>query len=218
MSRHRPTLLTVVLAALVLVLGGNLAAYAATGGSFLLGKTNRADATSVLTNTGTGPALKLRSSGAPPLAVTSGRKVAKLNADRVDGLDATALQTHATYYPIRSTLPAAASRTFSVDLPNGVYQVDYSVVGTMSAAGATLACRLTLAGGPGTITTLFSTARTSGNTAYANASGVVEILAPAPQALVCNASTGTVVFDNLSASQLVFTRIASVSFVAPTVS
>ena len=82
-----------LLAAGVLVGGANLAAYGATGGNFLLGRANKANQTSTLTNTGTGPALKLGSrAGAPPLAVTSSKKVAKLNSDLLDGKDSTAFE------------------------------------------------------------------------------------------------------------------------------
>ena len=69
-----------------LVLGSGTA-YAATGGNFLLGKSNKAGATTSLTNT-TGTALALTSkSGTAPLRVSNGVKVTNLNADRLDGLD-----------------------------------------------------------------------------------------------------------------------------------
>lgn len=80
--------LSVVLAALVLIGGANLAAYAATGGKFILGFTNKANQATTLTNTGTGPALNLNArAGSPALAVSNENKIAKLNADKVDGLD-----------------------------------------------------------------------------------------------------------------------------------
>lgn len=72
-----------VIAALVLGSGG---AYAATGGNFTLGAKNTATKVSVLSNT-RGTALKLQSkAGTPPLAVSSGTRVANLNSDRLDGL------------------------------------------------------------------------------------------------------------------------------------
>jgi hypothetical protein len=82
---------TVVLAALVLVGGANLAAYAANGSPLLLGKTNNESVPATVHNTGPGPALELQTrAAAPPLAVSSKKKVAKLNADRLDGKDSTA--------------------------------------------------------------------------------------------------------------------------------
>ena len=69
----------------VLVLGSGTAV-AATGGRFILGRGNTASTTSTLTNT-RGTALSLAApAGRAPLAVSNGTKVARLNADTVDGL------------------------------------------------------------------------------------------------------------------------------------
>jgi hypothetical protein len=69
----------------VLALGSGTAV-AATGGSFLLGKSNTATTTTKLANS-RGTALSLTSkTGTAPLAVNSETKVAHLNADRLDGL------------------------------------------------------------------------------------------------------------------------------------
>jgi len=84
--------------ALVAVAAGT----AANGGNFILGATNTAtlrttlsstasDATMLLTNTGTGVPLTLQpAAGKPPLKVGSSVLVTGLNADKVDGLDASA--------------------------------------------------------------------------------------------------------------------------------
>jgi hypothetical protein len=87
--------------ALFLVLSGGVA-YAATGGNFILGTPNSANATTGLSsNVASGPTLDLTNTGgqpaasftggagAAPFAVNSTRKVAKLNADRLDGIDST---------------------------------------------------------------------------------------------------------------------------------
>jgi hypothetical protein len=86
--------------ALFIALGGTT--YAATGGNFILGKSNSASSTTSLTapvaakglqvtNTSTGAgatALGLNvASGHAPFTVNSGAKVANLNADKLDGLD-----------------------------------------------------------------------------------------------------------------------------------
>ncbi len=83
-----------------IVLGGM--SYAATGGNFILGKSNSASSTTSLTapvagkglqvtNTSTGAgatALGLNvASGKAPFTVNSGTKVANLNADKLDGID-----------------------------------------------------------------------------------------------------------------------------------
>jgi len=70
--------------ALGLVLAGG--AYAATGGNLLLGRANEADKTTVLRNSGSGPALELKARpGTPPLKVNTTKQVAKLNASRLGG-------------------------------------------------------------------------------------------------------------------------------------
>ena len=71
----------------VLVAGGTGTAYAANGGTFRLGKSNSATATTKLTNT-KGTALKVISkAGTPPISVGSNStKVPYLNADKLDGI------------------------------------------------------------------------------------------------------------------------------------
>lgn len=69
---------------------GSGTAFAATGGKFILGQSNTAGATSTLTNkNGTALALNSRA-GTAPLKVNSGTKVARLNADSLDGKDSAA--------------------------------------------------------------------------------------------------------------------------------
>jgi hypothetical protein len=73
-------------AALTLSVGG--AGYAANGGAFVLGKSNQATKVSVLKNT-TGTALRLVSpDSAPALRVSNSVLVPNLNADLLDGRDA----------------------------------------------------------------------------------------------------------------------------------
>lgn len=77
-----------------LVLTGT--AVAATGGTFVLGRTNSASSQTLLTSTAaTGPilALSVSRAGQTPLAVSpSAGKATHLDADELDGLDSTALQ------------------------------------------------------------------------------------------------------------------------------
>ena len=77
----------------VLVAGGTGTAYAANGGTFRLGKSNSATATTKLTNT-KGTALKVVSkAGTPPISVGSNStKVPYFNADKLDGKDSTQFQ------------------------------------------------------------------------------------------------------------------------------
>jgi hypothetical protein len=92
-----------------IVLGGM--SYAATGGNFILGKSNSASSTTSLTapvagkglqvtNTSTGAgatALGLNvASGKAPFTVNSGTKVANLNADKLDGIDSSGFLSSAS--------------------------------------------------------------------------------------------------------------------------
>jgi len=103
LPRRRPSPATVMsAAALFIALGG--AGYAATGGSFILGQGNFASKTSGLTSAvTTGPTLALKNSGGEPAAnfnvaggvspfsVSNSTRIPRLNADKLDGLDASAL-------------------------------------------------------------------------------------------------------------------------------
>ena len=78
---------------MALVLGAATTAMSATGGNFLLGKSNVADRVSTLVKRGPGPALRLDvQEGQPPMRVDSSGKVENLNADKVDGLDSEQLK------------------------------------------------------------------------------------------------------------------------------
>lgn len=74
---------------LALVVGAATAAFGANGDFFRVGKSNLATAVSTLTRSGTGPALSLKVDSGAPLAVNSSDKVARLNADKLDGSDST---------------------------------------------------------------------------------------------------------------------------------
>jgi len=99
--RRPSATLLVALLALVVALGD--ATYAAGGPSLLLGHKNVAHKTTKLTSKGKGPALTLKSkkgpavalrggAGQPPFTVGSNAVVPGLNADLLDGLDATAFE------------------------------------------------------------------------------------------------------------------------------
>ena len=73
--------------ALFLALGGT--AYAATGGNFILGKSNSASSTTTLSSTNDGPTLALYpKSGRAPLYTLSTKLNARFNADLLDSHDA----------------------------------------------------------------------------------------------------------------------------------
>jgi len=125
--RHLKTTLAVLGAVTILVLAGNTIAMAATGKSFILGKINSANKQTTLTRTTNGPVLKLNAKQATgvPLAVRGSGKVANLNADKVDGLDSSALITKPYVFTRRQTTPSSG---FSIvaNVPPGSYLVSYS--------------------------------------------------------------------------------------------
>jgi hypothetical protein len=138
----------------MLVVGVDYAATAATGRPLILGKINKSGAQSTLQRTKPGPALKLttRSSANPPLATNGRGLVANLNADLVDGLDGASLQNGV----IRYTLPTSTGKSrYTWDLPGlpeGTYLATFSVSATGAGFGV---CRLE--GGPASIGTPFGT-------------------------------------------------------------
>jgi len=92
----------VLVAAGVLVGGANLAAYAANGHPLLLGRSNHESDATKVTNLHKGPALALRTSRtSAPLQVNGTKVVKHLNADKIDGLDATALGVPAIRYKLK---------------------------------------------------------------------------------------------------------------------
>jgi hypothetical protein len=125
--------------ALFVALGGS--AYAATGGNFVLGHSNAANQATALKNTGSGPALKLTTGdgATAPLAVSNGTKVAKLNADQVDGLSAAAFQRKiekiAASTASVETDPAGGIGPWSFSLRCTAVRAIFKITGPGSAGG-----------------------------------------------------------------------------------
>lgn len=125
--RRLKTVLTVLVAAMVLVTCTDYAAFAATGKSFVLGKVNKANRQTTLVRTTAGPALQLstRSSANPPLVVNGRGRVANLNADTVDGVDSSALRTAGSVFTF-DVGSATDNVDLTVPLRAGSYHVSYS--------------------------------------------------------------------------------------------
>ena len=115
----------------MLVLGSG-SAVAATGGKFLLGRSNTATKTSTVTNT-KGTALSLRApAGKAPLAVSNATKVTRLNADSVDGVSSENLARATNPTGIRS----ASSTAFESE--EGVSGLDLLVAFADCPTGSTV--------------------------------------------------------------------------------
>lgn len=203
--------LTVLLVAVLLVGGVNVVAFGANGGKFLLGKVNKESKASVLKNTGHGPALNLRTrASAPPLKVSSKKRVQRLNADLVDGKSASQLQTRSRVYRI----PAQSGVSgFELTLPGmtpGLYSTSFSVIAQMSASGARINCHFT---NPETaFYELMGYGSIFGDYSTSNASGVIDTRS-SPKIFRCFTSGGTATVDADfdEQSQIVLTRIDRVT-------
>ncbi len=126
-----------LLAAVVLIGGANLAAYAANGRPLLLGKTNVETKKSTINNKGSGPALRLKTKpGQPPLVVNRTAKVNKLHADLLDGADASDLESLVFPYELSSQASAAEHVISFPGLPPGLYLMTYTVI----SSGSQMAC------------------------------------------------------------------------------
>lgn len=198
---------SVLVAAGVLVGVANIAAYAATGGPFKLGLTNKADQTSTLVNTGNGPALKLKTKpAAPPLAVTSSKKVARLNADSLDGLDSSRLTNRAYRFTFPNTTASGYKYWSFPGLPAGQYSMSY----TMLAQGE-IHCAMT--DQAGLVLSHYAYPSLVHATQYtANASGLVTVTAQSQPILTCWPSpTGSYTIDSSPDSDISFLRVDSVA-------
>ena len=135
--------MVVALLAVFLNLSG--LAYAATGGSFILGKSNAAAATTALTGSSkTGAALSVTNatSGLPaaafkvtsaaPFTVSSKTKVTNLNADLLDGLDSTAFEQASNVVRIDNVDFAAGTEPRWDIGPDFSFQADCYMSGTTS--------------------------------------------------------------------------------------
>lgn len=135
------TFLTVIGAVTILVLAANSAVYAATGGKFILGKTNKANKVSTLKRTTNGPALNLltKSSTSAPFTANGLGKVTNLNADRVDGYDSSQMVNSTTTFTKNIALggPGTSFGLVSSTMPAGTYVVTGSawIYGPTSAGG-----------------------------------------------------------------------------------
>ncbi|HVF06894.1 MAG TPA: hypothetical protein VNA20_18800 [Frankiaceae bacterium] len=135
----------VALGVAIVLVGGTGAATAASGGSFIIGRSNSATTVTGLTNTN-GTALSLAAkSGTPPLAVNNSTKVTRLNADYVDGVDSAALQRRVTGTctggAIRSI--AASGAVSCAALPgrlNVSVPIGTAFVGTLGGVNVNVSC------------------------------------------------------------------------------
>lgn len=106
-------------------------AYAANGGSFLLGKTNKATAPSVLNNSA-GTALSLVAKpGYAPFKVSNAVKVPLLNADKLDGLDSK------SFVRVGATVANATNASKLAGKDESAFALATAKVGRVASTGTT---------------------------------------------------------------------------------
>lgn len=190
--------LTALAVGLVLLTALDVAASAATGRAMILGHFNQADHTTVVKNTKKGPALDLRAKKGPALAVNSSQRVKRLNADLLDGKNASDLAaSKQTVYVYGGTARVGGFTQILPPQPAGSYLLAYSAQ-FVGAAGTTanpntVTCHIvvsTLSGTTSTTKAILAEAQVASVESPPAVSGVgtVAILASDRVALVCTMS------------------------------
>lgn len=100
----------------LLVMSIDYMAYAATGRSMILGKSNKANKVTTVIRTNSGPAMqfKVKNGTGAPIKVNSKGRIGKLNADMVDGKHASDLGVRTTVYDHNIALTGVAAMKFSL--------------------------------------------------------------------------------------------------------
>jgi hypothetical protein len=164
-----------VAAAVVLFAGSTLGSYAANGGPLLLGKGNVASKTTKLKTTGTGAALSLKSkAGKPALKISNSTKVAKFNADLVDGLDGPDLRTRVYEFDLTGAVAGNVISFPLPDLPPGLYQAGYAVQADLDGSPTFFACFFVPASGGLTQAQVTSQGADDGSAWFASGAGLLD--------------------------------------------
>ena len=114
--------------ALMLVVSIDYIAFAATGKSLILGKSNSANKVTKLTRTTSGPAMQFNVKGGTgaPIKVNSKGRVGKLNADMVDSKHASDLGVNTSIYTFNTDFASASTFSYTVpSVPAGSYLVTF---------------------------------------------------------------------------------------------
>ena len=191
--RRLVTVLALTGALLIGAGGADVSSYAATGDSLILGRINHAGRTTTLSTHGDAPALRLKTSDGPPLAVSSSAKVAHLNADKVDGRNAAALGV--SVHEFRLPESQGFSTFYGQDVPDlksgESYELTYAITVTFPEGEKPSPVMCAIGGSdprPGTTAHAWGSPVPVGGTdgvsgyAFIGASGVVDVNADAPRA------------------------------------
>lgn len=200
----------VVMAATVLVAGAALSAQASGGSWLLLGGHNDARRTTTLENLGRGAALQLQTRrGYPPLAVTSGRRVPRLNADRLDGMHAESLRTRAYVYRTGGDEDWGPHLTkVFPGLPPGMYLATYQMTVDLYDSGGVSCWFTTPTQSKAGYSTGYNAEPYPGGIATVSASALLDGRGPVSLHCVAGPAYDTVATDTANDSRVTFLRVA----------
>lgn len=176
--------------ALMLVVSVDYLAFAATGQSMILGKSNSANKATTVTRTTSGPAMQLnvKNGKGAPFKVNSKGRIGKLNADLVDGKHAADLGVRTLVYDYNVNLTSTSVMEFTLpQVPAGSY------LGTMDGwiygpSGASMICYLRTPTTSDRLQQWFPAA--TGNTFFpVSTSGVVTVSAASDLTVRCSANS-----------------------------
>ncbi|HET6154256.1 MAG TPA: hypothetical protein VFE15_15035 [Marmoricola sp.] len=201
------TLLTVIGVTAVLVLAGNTVALAATGHSFLLGKSNSTPKATTLTRTKPGAVLSLHAKSAAnaPLIVNGSGKVTHLNADKLDGYDSTQM-INRSYLYTGVVEPTNSGYDTNVPAAAGTYAFSFSAF-LLGASGSSTYCKLETH--HGTATDNIGVVSAASTDPGLSASGEVRLAPGDTLEFICGGSATSFATQGGSPVQILLTPIAS---------
>ncbi len=213
MKSSHGRILTILLAAVLVAFGANLAAYAANGGPLLLGKSNKATKVTKLKNS-KGVALSLKSkTGKAPLQVNSSTTVTKLSADLLDGADGAAYRNQTFVYTPTGSSASTDTAWSLPGLPPGKYLATYSMVLSFTAAPTFVACYFSPATGSFSRWTAIQTGQTGTPVSFVSGSSYIDTTAD-PFVLGCEKAGGGTMTASpppLGPAKIVLTRVDDVT-------
>lgn len=202
--------LTVIGAVTILVLAANTVVLAATGSGLVLGRSNAANQATEIKRTTNGPVLRLtsRAGNAAPLATNGKGRVANLNADRVDGVEAAALRTSSFVYSV--TFANQTAVDVNIPVPNGTYLVSYSTFFDAISGAAEIQCYIAQDNPTPTTDTLTGYSAVEfgngSNDPALSGSGLVVKASGQPISVHCDAAAATFSSTSTLPMQIVATR------------
>jgi hypothetical protein len=200
--------LVLVLSAALLVLGFDLATYAATGDSLIVGKSNVANKATKLKRTTGGPVLQLKGKkNSPPLTVNSKVRVDNLNADLVDGMTSAELATNTVTVNLGLAV-ANNDPIWDVSLPDGTYLVNWQAFLDLVTDDDVL-CGFTVGNDFAAMGSVAQSVTVS-YLDFLSGSGVVTFSSATTEQFFCNSSVGDIeAFAGNEGIELVFQKVAA---------